>query len=135
MAHNGDIKVALEVFEELVEGTDELSEWARNQNNKEAILLQEDAEPELIAQVIDDGYANDLTDDEIEKLGRDPFLIAYALANATERTIVTTENSKPAKQRANRKVPDVCGQFGVECINTFELIRRLDFHTGWNNTK
>jgi hypothetical protein len=30
---------------------------------------------DLISRVVEKGYAPDLTDDEVEKIGRDPFLI------------------------------------------------------------
>lgn len=65
------------------------------------------------------------------KVGRDPFLVAYALVDPANRCIVTTEVSKPSTERANRKLPDVCGFFGVESYNTFGLTRRLDFSTDW----
>ena len=77
--------------------------------------------------VTEQGYAPDLNDAEIQKVGRDPFLIAYALANPSERVVVTTEHSKPSRLRANRHLPDVSNDFSVRCINTFELIRELDF--------
>jgi hypothetical protein len=83
---------------------------------------------------LDQGYAEDLTDDEVEKIGRDPFLIAHALVSPQDRCVVTTEASKPSSQRANRHVPDVCSQFGLTCVDTFELVRQLDFRTGWNPT-
>ena len=51
----------------------------------------------------DKKVASDLKDDEVERLGRDPFLIAHALVDPEHRCVVTTENSKPKKQRANRK--------------------------------
>jgi hypothetical protein len=35
----------------------------------------------LVRKVVAKGYAPDLKDDEIDELGRDPFIIAYALAN------------------------------------------------------
>jgi hypothetical protein len=44
-------------------------------------------------------------DDEVEKVGRDPFLIAYALADLAVRTVVTTEVSRPSGQRANDSWP------------------------------
>lgn len=64
-------------------------------------------------------------------MGRDPFLLAYALTDPANRTIVTTEVSKPKKQRANRKIPDVGRDLGIRCINNFQLLRELDFKTGW----
>ena len=110
----------------------ELAKWAMGKALKKALLLEEDADPAIVSKVVYDGYAPDLTDDEIEKLGRDPFLIAYALVAPRDRCVVTMEVSKPKRQRANRHMPDVCGAFGIPCCNTFQMLRSLDFKTGWN---
>lgn len=104
-------------------------EWLKE--NSETLVLGEEATVELVSRVTEEGYANDLTDVEIEKIGRDPLLVAYALVDRHNRSVVTTEHSSPKKQRANRKLPDVCIDFNVVCINTFALIQRLDFHTDW----
>ena len=88
------------------------------------------SDPDLVRKVIDVGYAADLTDDEIEQVGRDPFLMAYALAS-DDRCVVTVEISAPKKQRQNRKVPDVCKALGVRCCSPFEFNRLLDFRTQW----
>ena len=45
------------------------------------------------------------------------------------RTVVTTEVSRPKKQRANRHIPNVCDALGVLHCNTYDLIRELDFTT------
>lgn len=66
-----------------------------------------------------EGYAPNLMDEELEKLGRDPFLVAYALVNPTDRIVVTNEVSKPGKTRANRQLPDVCAGFSITSINGF----------------
>lgn len=84
-----------------------------------------------MSKAVSEGYAPDLTDDEILKLGRDPFLLAYALASPSSHCIVTTEVSKPSKRRGNRRLPDVVRDFGIESCNTFEFTRRLDFRTNW----
>ena len=81
-------------------------------------------------KVLVDGYASDLTDNEIEEIGRDPFLIAYAMAGE-DRCVVTVETSQPRKQRHNRKIPDVCKSMGVKCCNPFEFNRQLGFRTQW----
>lgn len=133
----GNIKVPLEIYEEFEEARkadgsrDELSEWAASLEIREALLLAEDADPRLVAFVTTTGYAADLADDEIEKIGRDPFLIAYAYADPAGRTIVSTEVSKPSRLRANRRVSDVCRDLGIRCINNFNLLSELDFRTGW----
>lgn len=98
VAHNGRqgrVKMPLEVHEEIKGGDDDLGEWARESEIKAALLLDEEVDASLVSRIIDEGYAPDLTDDEVEKVGRDPFLIAYALARPGNRCIVTTERSSP----------------------------------------
>jgi hypothetical protein len=96
--------------------------------------LEEAVDAGLVRQVVSIGYAADLTDDEVEKIGRDPFLVAYALSNPHGRCIVTTEVSKPSARRQNRKIPDVCWAVNVQCCGPFTLNRSLGFHTGWRDT-
>jgi hypothetical protein len=95
------------------------------------LLLDEEADLILVADVLANGYAPDLDEAELEVIGQDPFLIAYALADADNRYIVSFETSAPSKQRAKRKVPDVCAKFGVECGTLFDLIEALDFTSDW----
>ncbi len=121
------------MYEEVLEGRkedDELLDWVRDDKNREALVLQEAPKLELVRRVVTEGYADDLTDDEVEKIGRDPFLIAYAFENG-ERCIATTEVSKPKKQRHNRHVPDVCQSLRVSWCGPWELNKKLGFTTGW----
>lgn len=133
----GNIKIPIEVYEEFEEprradGTrDALSEWASQSNIRSALLLEEDVDSALLAHVTFAGYCPDPTDQEIETMGRDPFLVAHALSAPQQRIIVTTEISKPKRQRANRKLPDVCNDLGIRTINSFQLLRELNFRTNW----
>jgi hypothetical protein len=127
MGEAGNIKIPIEIFEEFSAGTGPLGLWARDPQTVAALRLEEESVPELVARVVVQGYAADLTDEEIENVGRDPFLVAHALAQPSQRVVVTTEHSAPSRQRANRKLPDVCAAMGVGCCNTFDLIQRLDF--------
>lgn len=127
----GVVKIPLEVYEEIVDGEGPLVDWLSEDDVKRALVLEEESEADRISAVIETGYAADLTDDELQKVGRDPFLIAYATRVSHERCVVTTEHARPTRQRANRHVPDVCVANGVQWCDTFELIRRLDFSTRW----
>lgn len=133
MAWAGKVKIPQEMFEEVVHrtpmGQDGLVDWLRT--HRDMLVLAEDVQEGLVANVTEQGYANDLSDDEIEKLGKDPFLIAYALADKAKRCVVTTERSRSSRARANRHLPDVCSDFNVYCCDTFALIRELDFSTNW----
>lgn len=123
----GMIKIPDAIYRELLAGGDELREWAHEPGTQSALRLSEDPAVSHIQQAVELGYASDLTDIELESIGRDPFLIAHCLVDSANRTIVTTEVSRPSRQRANRHLPDVCADLGLVCINTYELIRVLDF--------
>lgn len=132
----GNVKMPVETYEEVRDGStdeerDQLFAWISDEANKIAVLLDEDVNPALVARVLNEGYAPDLSDDEVEQIGRDAFLIAYGLASPAERCVTTTEVSSPRKQRQNRKIPDVCASLGVTCCNTFAMLRTLDFSTNW----
>lgn len=129
--NTGSIKIPIEVYEEIKDGKDLLAEWAKQDEIEKAMLLQEEADVSLVSLVINKGYATDLTDDEVITLGRDPFLIAYALKDKNKRVVVTTEVSKPSRQRANRHVPDVCRDLGISSCNTFQFVKNLNFSTNW----
>ena len=133
VGQNGHAKIPLEVYEEVRDGNDELAKWAKQEQIKTALLFQEEVDVSLVSHATDRGYASDLADDEVVKIGRDPFLIAYALENAENRCLVTTEVSKPSRRRANRHLPDVCRDLGVACYNTFEFLRALNFSTRWKS--
>lgn len=135
MGAAGNVKLPFEIFDEMRdgpdgEGKDLLFAWLQDDLNKKNLLLDEEVDPDLVQKVLMEGYAPDLTDDQIEEIGRDPFLIAYAMAGK-ERCVVTVETSQPKKQRQNRKIPDVCRSMGVQCCNPFEFNRRLGFRTHW----
>jgi hypothetical protein len=126
----------LEIYEEIKDGgTDEqkdlLFAWIADHSNKTALLLQEEVNQDHVTSCILQGYAADLTDQELLQIGRDPFLIAYAMATPLDRCVVTNEVSSPKKLRQNRRVPDVCSMMGVDCYNTFQMTRALGFKTGW----
>ena len=135
MGRLGRIKIPQEFYEEVIlppppkDRPDLLVEWLKT--NKDTLVLDEESDVELVTRVTEQGYASDLTDIDIEKIGRDPFLVAYALVDRQERCVVTTEHSKPSRIGINRKLPDVSHDFNVRCINTFALIQELDFRTGW----
>jgi hypothetical protein len=132
----GDIKMPIETYEEIREGggdpqRDHLFAWVQDTENRAALLLDEEVNAAFVQRVLAEGYAPDLTDDEIEQIGRDPFLIAYALASPADRCVVTTEVSRPHRVRQNHHVPDVCASMGVSSCDTFAMLRAQRFSTKW----
>jgi hypothetical protein len=131
---SGVVKIPEEMYEEVAQGRDDVAAWLRQEDVKRALLLAEEVDPDLLVRVVDEGYAPDLTQVEVEAVGRDPFMIAYALAAPQDRCVVTTEGRKPSRGRANRKMPDVCDAFRLNVCHTFEMLRRLDFTTNWRQS-
>ncbi|MCI0152232.1 DUF4411 family protein [Paraburkholderia sediminicola] len=136
MAEQGFVKMPIETLEEVRDGggkvkKDALVTWLKRADVYKKLLLREEVDAELVSAVLAKGYAIDLTDTEIEEIGRDPFLIAYAAADPMNRTVVSIEVSAPGKKRANRRVPDVCKDNGVSVCNTFTMLRDLGFTTAW----
>jgi len=134
----GSIKIPIEVYEEFSDTKnkdgkkDDLASWAEKEEVKKALLFEEEAAPDLVARITYGGYVPNPTDDELKRIGRDPFLLSYALGDRENRCIVTTEVSKPKKKGANRHIPNVCKDFDIRCINTFQLTREMNFSTKWN---
>lgn len=134
-AQAGNIKMPIEIYEEIKEGPsgikDPLFAWVQTPEVKNSLILQESVIDEFVAQTLMQGYAQDLTDEEIEIIGRDPFLAAYGMVDPTNRVVATSEVSAKSKKRQNRKLPDVCSDMGVKSCNPFELNRALEFSTKW----
>ncbi len=76
MGRLGRIKIPLEFYEEVIfprpqkDKEDPLVEWLKTYN--ETLVLDEEASVELVARVTEQGYASDLTDEEVAKNGTRP---------------------------------------------------------------
>lgn len=128
-AEAGLIKMPWEVHEEFT-GDGLHVQWINEPDVKEALILDEEINPALIQQVINDGYqGNDPAFDDIEhtKYGKDPFLAAYALVDPNNRTVVTRERSKRTKRLGSTKLPDACDDLGIKWVDDFQLYRELNF--------
>lgn len=122
----GRVKMPFEIWQEVQGSNNDLGKWINDTAVKHVLILDELPDANLLQAVLDKAYAPDLTDAELEQIGGDPFLTAYALA-AADRVVVTKEVSKPSKQRQNRKLPDACKIMGVQWMTDFALYRTLGF--------
>lgn len=126
---NSSIKMPAEIHDEIANGNDSLAKWVKMPHVKDALLLDEQADPAIVQKVLKYGYesSDPLFDEtDIQRIGRDAFLIAYAMGSPT-RTIVTRETSASSKKRGNRKVPDACNGCDVGWTSDYEMYRLLDF--------
>lgn len=111
------------VANELKAGNDELVDWVKDRS--EHFLLCDDAKTQkLVGVITQDLMAGDYNQQNRDSFlsGADPWIIAKAKAMGA--TVVSHE-SRLTQQGKKVKVPNVCQQYGVECISTFELLKIL----------
>jgi len=121
-ARDGSVGSCLLVYNELQAQEDELSEWARRQNDKgffEAPDASVQAVLGTIANYVNNHYEPPYASHFLA--GADPWLIAHASVHGGR--IVTQEVSAPRSKTP--KIPDVAAQFGVKTLNIFQLLREL----------
>jgi Domain of unknown function (DUF4411) len=130
-AETGTVKMPTELFAEVENGNDELATWMKEADHKKALRHAEEADLAKVQAVLAK-YGEDLSEADLIKIGQDPFLIAAALGHA-DRCVVTAEVSSSKKQGANRKVPNVCDDFGIIWQSPVDFIKALDFTTDWES--
>ena len=113
------------VLQELQDGEDQLKQWA---SGLQAVMFRvptqevQERYSEVVANVISNGrYAPHNVSRFLAKA--DPWLIAHARADGGR--IVTFEKPEPTSRKP--KIPDVGHEFGINCINLYDLIEELGF--------
>ena len=54
----------------------------------------------------------------------DAFIVAYALADPTNRVVVTQEKSEP-NRKSKIKIPEACNALNVKVVNTIDMFRQI----------
>lgn len=127
----GNIKIPFHIYGEYKAGNDGLTDWIIQKDVTEALLLHEEVDAKLVTDTLINGYGENLSDVELEKIAMDPFLITHGRMDVDNRVVVSAEVSKRSAQRSKRRVPDVCNDFGVTCTDIYGLNRALNFSTSW----
>jgi Domain of unknown function (DUF4411) len=117
------------VYQEVVENVrtaDDLSRWIKTRRKMGCCIEPDErtmAALKIVTQhVFQPGgrYAQPFALDFVN--GADPWIIAHAIADGGK--VVSQETDKhPNAQRV--RIPDVCDDFGIECIKVWELLREL----------
>jgi len=135
LAHQqGKVMSIDKVEKELLHQNDDLSKWIKGKERElEAFFLDSKAALSAYNDIfiwIDDPsikFTKEARNTFQE--GADGWLIAYSLASSEnhvkEFVVVTNERSEPTARRVV-KIPDVCDKFGVKCIDTFAMLRKLN---------
>jgi hypothetical protein len=123
----GRIKSSIMVYKELTEGTDYLSQWCKSRRKNGLALKPSKAVQAcmtIIAQHVVNKYGSRLAAPFLN--GGDAWIIAHAMADGGVVVTQESERSKGSKV----KVPTVCKELNVPCIDTYRMIRDLGFKRG-----
>lgn len=117
LMEKGTITSSQEVYEEILVGDDYLSEWAKQR--REFFLSTDEETQKVVRDVL--LKHRGLVEGGKKKNNADPFVIAVAKINRC--TIVSEET--PTNNPASPKIPDVCSNLGLNCINFVAFSREM----------
>ncbi|KGT89682.1 DUF4411 family protein [Enterobacter cancerogenus] len=112
------------IARELRDGNDELSDWVKARPAH--FIANDDHDTQLIFQQIVEGVMKadfNPGSRDLFLAKADPWIIAKS--KSIGATVITHELPLPANAR-KVKVPNICHQFGVPCMTTFEFLRKLN---------
>jgi len=127
----GRLIAPMEVKREIERGDDELKKWV---TGKKRLFVKPDVKQiKKVKEILRD-YPFLAKSEEVAASNADPWLIALAIVRDEEeheklfkhlkhKHVVVTEESPTNPQ----KIPAVCRNYNIECINLLEFFRRL----GW----
>lgn len=114
------------VSDELKKGNDDLAQWAKDNSN--LFIDVDDKETQEAFGALVQALSQQMVHMKAGALdeflaGADPWLIAKAM---TTGAVVVTQESFNLDVKRKFLIPNVCKQFGVTWMNTFELLAKLD---------
>lgn len=119
LIEGGSLRATVEVLSELEKKDDEVYKWA--QANGE-MFVPIDEETQVALTVVLQNYPR-LVNTQRARSTADPWVIALGLINGC--TVITGE--QPSNNLQRPKIPDVCQDLGVQCMNLLQLFRE----EGW----
>jgi len=121
LARDGTIFAPEEVKHEIWKTDDDLKAWM--EPREYFFKPIDDRVIECLQRVYKDERNRRLVDSSKFRSLADPWVIAQAMA---EGAVVVTKENYETNPTRRIKIPNVCESVGMECIDDFELIRRLN---------
>jgi hypothetical protein len=121
---SGKIATIDHIEAEILRGNDPLAVWIKNDftfimpTNNAAVAAEYS---QMVNWVQSNAHYTDAAKAEFASVA-DGWLIAYAKLN---NLVLVTHEQPDKKSKRRVLIPDVCEQFGVDYINTFDLLRAL----------
>ena len=129
LTSNGRVSSPAFVYSELTNAQYDLVAWA-HRRRASALFVQPDTVVQIfyrhIVGFVTQYYNNNKSSSNFVAKA-DPWVIAHAAAKVG--TVVTLEVRVPTHSK-KVKIPNVCDQYNVRCINTYQMLRELG--VSWN---
>ncbi len=121
LAQAGIVFATEEVKHEIRKIDDSLKSWLEPREHFFKPI--DDTVIECLQTIYRDERNRRLVDSSKFRSVADPWVIAHAMA---EKAVVVTKENYEVNPTKRVKIPNVCQALGIECIDDFELIRRLN---------
>ncbi|MFH0990326.1 MAG: DUF4411 family protein [bacterium] len=120
------------IREQLVAGNDRLAEWITQGNLSHSFLSTDDADViaayrDIVNWALNNHQFMDAAKARFADNDPDGWLVAYAKA---KDYIVTTNETLDPQVKKKIPIPNICRQFGVQSVNTFDMLRALAVRIG-----
>lgn len=119
-ARNGEIFVIDEVVRELERKDDDIHKWVKQ---REVMIVPIDVKVQKHLAEIMTKYGR-LVDTKKNRSGCDPWVIALARA----RGLIVVTGEKATGNLKKPKIPDVCNDLGVPCVEIIDFFRKQGWH-------
>jgi hypothetical protein len=123
---SGQIVCARRVYQEIAEAEDhkdELAQWVKVRKEKGLCIPPSRGVQELVAEIEAYAFEEYLVVEAWEfSKGADPWLIASALDDGG---VVVTNESDLRPEAKKVRIPDICSQFDVKCVDTLVMLKEL----------
>jgi hypothetical protein len=118
----GIIRTPKMVYDELVEGQDDLTAWCKQRRQK-GLCHHPDQAVQTCYGTIASHVATEFKPHQAAEflMGADGWLVAHAMNG--DGIVVTQETER--SHRAKIKIPTICKIFSVKWMNTYEMLRDL----------
>ena len=128
-ARYGYVRSVDRVLDEINRKDDPLAEWANTEFRTWFKNTNQSDVASSYAQLIEwsrtKDYIRSAIRDFAEFTNADAWVVAYAHANGF---VVVTEEKINREIRRRIPIPNVCQDFDVKCVNTFDMMRQINIH-------
>jgi len=114
------------VYAELAAGGDALADWVKARKGG-GMFVEPDQEIQAVFGDIADYVMDNYADHQARPFlnGADPWIIAQA---KVEGAVVVTHEKLVKHESAKVKIPNICVEFEVKYVHTYEMLRALGAH-------